>query len=117
MDIQAIIFDFSKAPCEEAKNVLATLHKRGYRLAANFVCDACDATFERKENASREALLSAAAMLGLAPGECAVVESECERLFAAKDSGMTAIGVGEASTCIYADICLGNISELTDIFV
>ena len=116
MDIQAIIFDFEKAPDAEARAVLCTLRKRGYRLAASYACDACDATFERSGKSSREALLSAAEMLGVAPGECAAVESDCSRLSAAKENGMTAIGVGEASTCVYADICLASLAELEDIF-
>ena len=117
MDIQAIIFNFAKAPDAQTRMLLCTLRKRGYRLAASYACGACDAVFEREKDARREVLLSAAKKLGVAPSECAVVESECERLVSAKDSGMTAIGVGEAATCIYADICLGNIEELTDIFV
>ena len=117
MDIQAIIFDFASTPDENVRAVLCTLRRRGYRLAASYACGACDATFERGRCASRETFLSAAKTLGVAPGECAVVESECERLSAAKDSGMTAIGIGKASACVYADICLGDFSELEDIFV
>lgn len=117
MDIQAIIFGFSKEPDLKMRNILCTLRRRGYRLAANYACGACDAVFERNERSGRDALLSVAKMLGVAPSECAVVESECERLISAKTSGMTAIGADEAATCIYADICLGNIEELTDIFV
>ena len=117
MDIQAIIFGFSKEPDAKMRDILCTLRRRGYRLATNYDCIACDVFFERNESASRETLLSVARLLGVSPSECAVVESECERLIAAKTSGMTAIGAGEAATCVYADICLGNIGELTDIFV
>jgi len=116
MDIQAIIFDFSKAPAGNEREVLCTLRKRGYKLASSFDSGACDVIFERKEHASRETLLAVAKTLGVAPGECAVAESESDRLFAAKDSGMTAIGIGEAAACIYADICLGSFAELADIF-
>lgn len=117
MDIQAIILDFSKAPDARERGVLCTLRRRGYKLASSYACGACDVSFQRGDTANREALLAAAKALGVKPEECAAVESECARLCAAKENGMTAIGVGEASTCVYADICLGSFLELADIFV
>ena len=117
MDIQAIIFNFSKAPDAAEREILCALRRRGYRLAANFACGYCDASFEIEEGKGREALLAAAQALGVEPTECAVVESECDGLRTAKESGMTAIGIGKAALCVYADVCLRKLAELTDIFV
>lgn len=114
MDIQAIILDFEKAPDAKTREALCTLRRRGYRLAANCACGACDVLM--KAGGGRESLLAAARELGVAPSACAAVETSCEKLIAAKDCGMTAIGVQDAQNCIYADLCISDFSGLTDIF-
>ncbi|MBQ9746435.1 MAG: hypothetical protein IJW21_06395 [Clostridia bacterium] len=113
MDIQAIILNFENAPDAKTRETLCTLRRRGYKLAANCACGACDVFFE---GGGRESLLAAAKALGVAPEECAAVESDCESLIAAKNCGMTAIGVENAQNCIYADICISDFSLLSDIF-
>ncbi len=115
MDIQAIIVGFEKAPDTKTRETLCNLRRRGYRLAANCACGACDVFFEKGENL-RESYLNAAKTLGMPPDKCVVVESTCERLLAAKDGGMAAIGIGAAQNCIYADTSIRNFSELADIF-
>ncbi len=116
MDIQAIIFDFEEAPNAKTRETLCKLRRRGYRLAANRACEACDVIFESDREDARGSFLRAAALLRVPPQTCAVVESVSERLVAAKDGGMTAIGVGGAQNCIYADTSVFDISELSDIF-
>ncbi|MBQ7290853.1 MAG: hypothetical protein IJW76_03895 [Clostridia bacterium] len=116
MDIRAIIFDFEKAPDAKTRETLCKLRRRGYKLAANCACGACDVVFESGEEGERTCFLRAAELLHVPPHTCAVVECACERLLAAKDSGMKTIGVLNAKNCIYADTCINDFSELTDIF-
>ncbi len=116
MDIQAIILGFEKAPDVKTRETLVSLRRKGYKLAANYACGACDLFFE-KGDSLRDAYLQAVKTLGVPPEKCVVVESTCERLLAAKDSGMAAIGVGGAQNCIYADTSIRDFAELADIFV
>ena len=116
MDIQAIIVDFEKAPDAGTRETLCKLRRRGYKLAANCACGACDVFFESNGEDVRGSFLRAAELLRVPPQECAVVESVCERLISAKDGGMAAIGVGGAQNCIYADTSIRDFSELADIF-
>ena len=117
MDIHAIIFNFPKAPDADERIVMCTLRRRGYRLAANFASGACDVFFGSSGMSKREEYLEIACKLGVPYDECAVVEGACDDLNEAKNAGMTAIGVGDAVNCIYADTGISNIADLLNIFV
>lgn len=115
MDIQAIIFGrdavnnsfiFEK----QAKETFFLLQKRGYKLAAVEHDD------DQKALTEADILLGTAKTLGVPPHECAVVENAEVGIDAAKSNGMTAIGIGKAKNYILADMCIGEISELLDIF-
>lgn len=115
MDIQAIIFgaDAVKERSEKGDNFSRTsfyLEKRGYKIAA------VENETKPKSRSHSDILLGTAKTLGLDASKCAVVENNISGIDAAKSSGMTAIGIGEARNYIFSDICIGHLSELLDIF-
>ena len=118
MEIQAIIFSFEKAPDANMRKILCILRSRGYMLASNFACGACDVFVDIGNSTQREAYLKAAADMDVAPTACAVADGRgCDGINAAKECGMSTIGFGKAGSCIYADTCVNNFSELLDIFI
>ncbi len=115
MDIQAIIFgtDAVKEGIEKGDNSNKTffyLQKRGYKIAA------VENEIKPKIRSHSDILLGTARTLGVDADKCAVVENKTSGIDAAKSSGMTAIGIGEAQNYIFSDICIGHLSELLDIF-
>ncbi len=115
MDIQAIILNLDGEPDRSTLDALFTLRSRGYRLAANKKINACDVFVEATEK--RDALLLAAQSLGVAPSECAAAQRDEQSIVAAKSSGMTAIGVGKAKNCVYADFSVNDVGELAELFM
>lgn len=63
-----------------------------------------------------EVFLKAAAMLGVLPEECAVVEDAPAGIEAAKAGCMQAIGIGTATCYEKTDFTINQISELLEIF-
>ncbi len=115
MDIQAIIFGVDAVKEKNGTpdifdKTFFQLQKRGYKIAA------VDIAKNEKIRSQSDILLGTARMLGVPARECAVVESEPFGIDAAKSSGMTAIGIGGAGKYILADMCIGDLSELLDIF-
>ena len=113
----------------KTRNTLAELRKRGYRLAlgsssknARFILSqvglaaAFDAIVDGNDIAKAkpdpEVFLKAAAALGLAPGQCAVIEDAAAGLEAAKAGGMLALGIGPAADCPQADARINELSDL-----
>lgn len=117
---------------DEVRETLAELRSRGYKLAigsssknAKFILqqvgltDAFDAVSDGT-NISRskpdpEVFLKAAQFLGAKPGKCWVVEDAYAGIDAAKDAGMKAIGIGDASGYEKADERIASFSELLSI--
>lgn len=115
MDIQAIIFGVDAVNTKNgvpsmSEKTFFQLQKRGYKLAA------VETVKNEKISSQSDILLGTARTLGVSAHKCAVVESAPFGIDAAKSSGMTAIGIGGAGNYIFADMCIGNISELLDIF-
>ena len=113
MDIQAIILSFDTEPDKSTVDALFALRSRGYRLAANKKIGVCDVFVESPEK--RESLLLAAQSLGVSPWECSAAQRNEQSVVAAKSSGMTAIGVGKAKNCVYADFSVNDIGELAEL--
>ena len=62
-----------------------------------------------------EVFLKAAMFLGERPGNCLVVEDAEAGIDAAKNGGMKAAGIGEASKYVRTDYPLQKISELLEL--
>ena len=59
--------------------------------------------------------LKAAEFLGLAPGDCAVVEDAEAGIDAARAGGFFSIGIGLAASCGRADARIRRLGELLDL--
>ncbi len=117
---------------DEVRETLAELRNRGYKLAigsssknAKFILeqvgltDAFDAISDGT-NISRskpdpEVFLKAARFLGAEPEDCWVVEDAYAGIDAAKNAGMKAIGIGDASGYEKADERIERFGELLSI--
>lgn len=116
----------------EVRKTLAELRNRGYKLAigsssknAKFILqqvgltDAFDAISDgtniSKSKPDPEVFLKAAQFLGAEPEECWVVEDAYAGIDAAKNAGMKAIGIGDASSYEKADERIASFSELLSI--
>jgi len=60
-----------------------------------------------------EIFLTAAALLGVPPLECAAIEDAEAGIAAIKSAGMFAVGVGDESSMRGADLSVRNTNELT----
>lgn len=117
---------------DEVRKTLAELRNRGYKLAigsssknAKFILqqvgltDAFDAISDgtniSKSKPDPEVFLKAAQFLGAEPEECWVVEDAYAGIDAAKNAGMKAIGIGDASSYEKADERIASFSELLSI--
>lgn len=117
---------------DEVRKTLAELRNRGYKLAigsssknAKFILqqvgltDAFDAISDgtniSKSKPDPEVFLKAAQFLGAEPEECWVVEDAYAGIDAAKNAGMKAIGIGDASSYAKADERIASFSELLSI--
>lgn len=114
------------------RETLAELRRRGCRLAlgsssknARFILaqtgltDAFDAISDgtniMNSKPDPEVFLKAAQFLGVAPGECAVVEDACAGIEAAKAGGMLAIAIGDAVCDERADYRLESFEQLLEL--
>lgn len=113
--------------------VLKALRSRGYRLsigsssrntktilAKTGLTDCFDAISDgtniTRSKPDPEVFFKAAQFLGLAPGDCAVIEDAFSGVDAAKAAGMMAVGIGEAARYEKADCAVTQLQELLDIF-
>lgn len=119
---------------DEVKSTLHELRARGYVLAigsssknAGFILeriglgDFFDAVADGRDithsKPDPEVFLCAAAKLGVAPADCAVVEDAKAGIQAAKAGGMTALALfGDAKDCGLEDYNLLSFSDLLNIF-
>lgn len=117
----------------EVRNTLVELRSRGYLLAigssskntkfilgqiglGNFFDAIADGTDITHSKPAPEVFLKAAAKLGVAPGDCAVVEDAKAGIEAAKTGGMTALALfGDARDCGLEDYNLTSFSDLLNI--
>lgn len=117
----------------EVRDTLAGLRRRGYRLAVGSssknaktilartrLTEAFDAVSDGT-NISRskpdpEVFLKAAEFLGLAPGDCAVVEDAGAGIDAAAAGGMLPVGIGEAGAYGRTVCPIHTISDLLTLF-
>lgn len=104
--------DYRLAVGSSSKNAKFILKQVGLRDAFDAVSDGTNITRSKPDP---EVLLKAAALLGLHPRECAVVEDACAGIDAAKTGGMTAIAVGDAADYDQADYRMSAFAELLDI--
>ncbi len=108
---------------------LKTLRRQGLRLGvgsssqnARFILErtglgACfdavaDGTMITRAKPDPEVFLKAAALLGVSPGETAVVEDAQAGITAAKAGGFIAVAVGDAIACGLADASLAHFADL-----
>ena len=114
---------------EEVRNTLEMLKKKGYKLAvgsssknAGFILeqvalrDAFDAVSDgnmiTRSKPDPEVFIKAAHLIGCDPEQSAVVEDAEAGIDAAKDGGMMAVAIGNATAYDRSDICLDTISDL-----
>ena len=114
---------------EEVRNTLEMLKKKGYKLAvgsssknAGFILeqvalrDAFDAVSDgnmiTRSKPDPEVFIKAAQLIGCDPEQSAVVEDAEAGIDAAKDGGMMAVAIGNATAYDRSDIRLDIISDL-----
>lgn len=117
----------------QVRQTLTELRRRGYRLAIGSsskntrtilgntaLLDAFDATSDgtniTRSKPDPEVFLKAATFLGLAPGQCAVVEDACAGIDAALSGGMLAIGIGDAANYGRTQRPIAAFEELLGLF-
>lgn len=118
---------------EEVRSTLLALRSKGYKLAvgsssknAGFILeqvalrDAFDALSDgnqiTRSKPDPEVFLKAASFIGCKPDECAVVEDAEAGIDAAKDGGMTAVAIGNATAYGRSDVRLDTFSDLLRYF-
>lgn len=114
---------------EEVRNTLEMLREKGYKLAvgsssknAGFILeqvalrDAFDAVSDgnmiTRSKPDPEVFIKAAQLIGCDAEQSAVVEDAEAGIDAAKDGGMMAVAIGNATAYDRSDIRLGTISDL-----
>lgn len=118
---------------DEVKSTLVELRRRGYLLAigsssknTKFILDQiglghffdaiADGTDITHSKPNSEVFLKAAAKLGIAPEDCAVVEDARAGIEAAKAGNMTALALfGDAKDCGLEDYNLASFADLLNI--
>jgi beta-phosphoglucomutase len=83
-----------------SKNAFTVLERLGIRDRFDEVVDAA---LVRNSKPDPEIFLTAAAQLGVAPGDCLGVEDAAVGVAAIKDAGMIAVGVGDPAVLARAD--------------
>lgn len=118
---------------DEVRQTLETLRKRGYKLSigsssknAKYILqrvnltsafDAIsDGTNITRSKPDPEVFLKGAEFLGLEPKQCAVVEDAYAGIDAAKEGGMLAVAIGDATNYRRSDYCLTTFSDLLKLF-
>ncbi len=94
-----------------SKNAKKILSKTGLIGRFDAIADGTDIVHSKPDP---EVFLCAAERLGLAPGDCAVVEDAEAGIEAAKAGGMLACAIGDACRSELADVTLARISELVE---
>lgn len=95
-----------------SKNTPKILLRTGLAPEFDAVADGNDISRSKPDP---EVFLKAAEKLGMAPGDCAVVEDAEAGIQAAKAAGMTAFAVGDAKKSPLADFCLDKLSRLPEL--
>lgn len=118
---------------KEDREALLELRNRGYRLAIGSSSKNTPLILERiglvsyfdavadgnqitKSKPDPEVFLLAASLIGLRPGEAAVVEDAKAGIDAAKAGGFMAIGIGEAGKYAKIDARVGRLTDLLSLF-
>ncbi len=118
---------------DEVRSTLAELRQRGYRMAVGssskntrFILERTDllAAFDgiadgndiTRSKPDPEVFQKAAATVGTAPEQCAVIEDAEAGLQAAKRGGMLPVAIGSAANSPLAAITLGSFSDLLGYF-
>ena len=91
-----------------SKNAFTVLDRLGIRERFDTVVDAATITHSKPHP---EIFLTAAAQLGLAPGDCLGVEDAVAGVASIKDAGMVAVGVGKPEVLARADRVIGSMRE------
>lgn len=94
-----------------SKNAKKILTKTGLIGRFDAIADGTDITRSKPDP---EVFLCAAERLGLAAGDCAVVEDAAAGIAAAKAGGMLACAIGDACRSELADVALAKLSELVE---
>lgn len=92
-----------------SKNAKKILEKTGLMDRFSAIADGTDI---RRSKPDPEVFLCAAKKLGVAPGDCAVVEDAQAGIQAAKAGGMLACAVGDARESELADVRMETLTEL-----
>lgn len=117
---------------EEVRSTLKTLRERGHKLAigsssknTKFILERVnltdqfdaisDGTNITRSKPDPEVFLKAAEFLSESPENCIVVEDAYAGIDAAKAAGMTAVGIGDASSYDKADVKIQSFSELLNL--
>ena len=95
---------------EEVRNTLEMLKKKGYKLAVG--SSSKNAGLITRSKPDPEVFIKAAHLIGCDPEQSAVVEDAEAGIDAAKDGGMMAVAIGNATAYDRSDIRLGTISDL-----
>lgn len=118
---------------KEVRETLAALRAKGYRLAVGSsskntrfilsqteLTDAFDAIADgndiKNSKPDPEVFLKAAALIGIAPADCAVIEDAEAGLEAANRGGMLSIAYASAIDCPLGKVKLHKFSDLTKMF-
>ena len=91
-----------------SKNAFTVLDRLGIRERFDTVVDAATITHSKPHP---EIFLTAAAQLGLDPGDCLGVEDAVAGVASIKDAGMVAVGVGKPEVLAWADRVIGSMRE------
>ena len=91
-----------------SKNAFTVLDRLGIRERFDTVVDAATITHSKPHP---EIFLTAAAQLGLDPGDCLGVEDAVAGVASIKDAGMVAVGVGKPEVLAWADLVIGSMRE------
>lgn len=95
-----------------SKNTRTILRQLGIEDIFDAISDGNNITHSKPHP---EIFLKAAEFLGLAPGDCAVVEDAYAGIDAAKAAGMTAVGIGDAASYEKCDHTISDLYELIEI--
>ncbi|MDD5954028.1 MAG: beta-phosphoglucomutase [Firmicutes bacterium] len=102
---------FRLAVGSSSKNTKLILRLTGLAPLFDAVSDGTNITRSKPDP---EVFLKAAAFIGLAPADCAVVEDATAGIDAAVAGGFTAIGIGDAATYEKTEIAIHSLSEIPE---
>jgi beta-phosphoglucomutase len=97
-----------------SKNAIPILEKVGL---LDYFLTVVDGTQVAKAKPDPEVFLIAASRLGLAPGECVVVEDAQAGIAAANTAGMYSVGIGQDGVLSEADAVFPDFTEIRDSFL